>query len=134
MPQGIAADTGEELQSQIVQAMRLQWHGSGGDARIRLQPHYLGELTISLKVEQGAVIAHLAASQSDVRQWIESNESLLRHTLAQHDLRLERLVVTEDEQPGRPSEHESRREAQDDRRPPSRRRRAESDATFEVVV
>ncbi|MGE3508780.1 MAG: flagellar hook-length control protein FliK [Vicinamibacterales bacterium] len=133
MPQAMAADTGEGLPSQIVQAMRLQWHGSGGDARIRLQPHYLGELTISLKVEQGAVIAYLAASQSDVRQWIESNESLLRHTLAQHDLRLERLVVTEDE-PDRPSEHGSRREAQDDQRPPSRRRRSESDATFDVVV
>ncbi len=128
------AGGGADLESQIVQAMRVQWTGTGGDARIRLQPHYLGELTISLKVEHGAVIAHLTASAPDVRQWIEANEATLRQGLAQHDLKLERLVVADDE-PAAGSGDEpdtAGHEAQQQPRP--RRRRAETDATFEVVV
>ena len=82
---GITGGTATELQNQIVQAMRVQWNGGIGDAQIRLQPAYLGDLAISLKVENGAVTAHLAASSAEVRQWIEANESSLRQGLAAHD-------------------------------------------------
>lgn len=122
-----------DLQSQIVQAMRVQWNGTGGDARIRLQPGYLGELTISLKVEHGAVVAHLATSTPDVRQWIESNEATLRQALAQHDLKLERLVVL-DEEPTSDSDPEAAPGDREEQQPSRRRRRPAEDATFEVVV
>lgn len=121
------------LESQIVQAVKVQWGRDGGEARIRLQPHYLGELMISLRVDQGGVTAHLVASAPEVRQWIESNEAMLRQSLAQHDLTLERLVVTEEEPSAGTSEEgprhkESREQA---RRQP---RRSHREATFEVVV
>lgn len=123
----------DDLRSQIVQAVKVQWNGAHGDARIRLQPHYLGELTISLRVEQGVVSAQLSASSPEVRQWIEANEVLLRQGLAQHDLKLDRLVVVKEE-PAAPFHHEQEAEPRD--RQPSRRRARQSatDATFEVVV
>jgi flagellar hook-length control protein FliK len=130
---GLDAEAGEALRSQIIQTMRLQHQGAGGDAHIRLQPHYLGDLTISLRVEQGGVTAHLTAGQADVRQGIEANETMLRQHLAQHDLTLERLTVAEEEPatPQRDADHgEGRRETP----PKPRRRRPDTDATFEVVV
>lgn len=130
----LETDRGQNLESQIVQAMRVQASANGGDARIRLQPNYLGELTISLKVENGNVVAHLAAATPEVRQWIESNEATLRQGLALHDLKLERLVVTEDE-PATASGGESDTAEQYERRQSTPRRRPRTtDATFEVVV
>lgn len=121
------------LESQIVQAVKVQWGRDGGEARIRLQPHYLGELMISLRVEQGGVTAHLIASAPEVRQWIESNEAVLRQSLAQHDLTLERLIVTEEEPSAGTSEEDPRQP--DPRRQAKRHgRRGDRDATFEVVV
>ncbi len=126
-------DPDQGLESQIVQAMKVQWGRDGGEARIRLQPHYLGDLMISLRVEQGGVTAHLVASTPEVRQWIESNEAMLRQSLAQHDLTLERLVVTEDEPSGSTSEGDPRQKKP--REQATRQaRRADRDATFEVVV
>lgn len=136
-PPAAVSDTasGEDLRSQIVQAMRVQWHGTQGDARIRLRPEYLGELSISLRVEQGAVTAQLSASSPEVRQWIEANEALLRQGLAQHDLKLERLVITTEEpSPAPQHEQEHEREQRDHRQSKRRARRSASDATFEVVV
>lgn len=134
-PAAIVGDTATGLHSQIVQAMRVQMNGTGGDAQIRLQPHFLGDLTISLKVENGGVTAQLAASSQDVRQWIESNEQMLRQSLAQHDLRLDKLVVLEEESaPSRREDGDRQPDGhgQEQRRP---RRRPEADsATFEVVV
>lgn len=124
---------GEDLRDQIVQGLKVQWHGTHGDARIRLQPQYLGELTVSLRIEQGAVSAELAASSPEVRQWIEANEALLRQGLAQQDLRLERLVVAKDDPPAS-QKREQEAEPRDRQEPKRRSRRSPSDATFEVVV
>jgi flagellar hook-length control protein FliK len=124
-----------DLTSQIVQAIRLQWGPDGGDVRLRLQPQYLGELTVSLKVEHGSVTAHLETSSPEVRKWIEANEGMLRHGLAAHELRLDRLVVTEQE--STPSSADSREHGESEGRPAPRRRRRHDDedgTTFEVVV
>lgn len=124
-----------ELATQIVQAIRLQWGSDGGDVRLRLQPQYLGELTVSLKVDQGSVTAHLEASTPEVRKWIETNEALLRQGLATHDLRLDRLVVTE--QDAAPSSADAGDQNENGDRPTPQRRRPrphDEDATFEVVV
>ncbi len=131
----LAPEVQLQLSSQIVQAIRLQWGSDGGDVHLRLQPQYLGELTISLKVDHGAVTAHLEASTPEVRWWIESNDGLLRHSLAAHDLRLDRLVVTEQERSASTPDSDARQDTE--HRPPPRRRQAsdpDADTTFEIVV
>lgn len=129
----ISGEVASELHGQIVQGMRMQVTANGGDAQIRLRPEYLGDLAISLKIENGAVTARLAASSAEVRQWIEANEPLLRQSLAQQDLRLEKLVVAEEEPTSSNHEQEPAHE-QAGHQPRPRRRRPENEATFEVVV
>lgn len=123
-----------DLSAQIVSAIRVQWQGAAGDARIRLQPGYLGELSVALRVEQGAVVARLSASSPEVRQWIEAHEGLLRQSLAQHDLTLERLVVEAEETERSRDDHDQSAHQQSEQQSARRRARRSTDATFEVVV
>jgi flagellar hook-length control protein FliK len=129
-----------EVAPQIVQAIKLQWSGGVGDARITLKPEYLGEITIAIRVEGGGVTASLESDRPAVREWLLGHESLLRQGLANQGLQLERLVIVSE--PARP---ESERDGQqphhrpsEDQRSPdqeqSSRRRQPDEPTFEVVV
>jgi flagellar hook-length control protein FliK len=126
-----------DLPRQIVQAMRLQWKDGIGDARIRLLPEYLGELSIAIRVEHGAVMAALEASTPAVRQWIESHEPMLRQSLAEQGLHLDRLMVSDEPEqtssnPSRERRREKGEEPQQHAQP--RRRAPAEDTTFEVIV
>jgi flagellar hook-length control protein FliK len=90
---GASGPIPDETMTQIVQQVRLQWRDGIGDARIMLDPDYLGGVNISLRVEAGAVTATVNADSAAVRTWIESNEGMLRQGLAEHGLTLERLVI-----------------------------------------
>ena len=133
---GLDASAEAALPVQIVQSMKLQWASGAGDATIRLKPEYLGDLTVSIRVEQGQVTASLQASTPEVREWIQGHESMLRQGLADQGLNLDRLVVSDDA--SNPS-HD--REAPDghaqgrgQQQAPPRQRRQTDDATFELLV
>lgn len=124
-----------DLPNQIVQAIRLQWTQGIGDARITLQPEYLGELSIAIRVEHGAVTAALESSIPAVREWIESHQPMLRQALAAQGLELARLTTTEPQaapDQKREGQPESRRQ---DEEPRQQRRRTRSDApAFELIA
>jgi len=124
-----------DLPTQIVQAIRLQWAGGVGDARITLQPEYLGELSIAIRVEHGAVTAALESSVPAVRQWIDAHQPMLRQALAAQGLELERLVTTETQAAPdrkRQEQPEPRQQHEDDKQ---QRRRTKSDApAFELIA
>ncbi|MFA5907808.1 MAG: flagellar hook-length control protein FliK [Vicinamibacterales bacterium] len=131
-----------ELPRQIVHSIRLQAMAGGGEAHVRLRPEYLGELTVAVKVERGAVTATLHAETPAVRQWIEANEASLRQGLAEHGLHLDKLTIL-DEAPQPESAPQDRRERgreeqarqeQSRRQAPRRPRPEAGTATFEVVV
>ena len=124
-----------DLPRQIVSAMQLQWKDGIGDARIRLLPDYLGELSIAIHVEHGSVMAALEASTPAVRQWLESHEPMLRQALAEQGLHLDRLIVSDEPQEALP-QRERRRERGEEQPPKSqsRHRQADEDKTFEVIV
>jgi len=126
-------DADGTLETQIVRALRVQWGRQGGEATIQLKPEYLGNLTVSLRVDQGVVTAQLVAASAEVRQWIEANEPLLRQGLSQQQLDLDRLIVLDEEAEAAPGDARNPdREPRDEpRRPRSRR---DPDATFEVLV
>lgn len=84
-----------ELPEQIVQSLRLQATAGGGEARVQLRPEYLGELTIRVVVEGGAVTARLEAEVPAVREWIERHEVSLRQALGEHGLTLDELSVSD---------------------------------------
>jgi Flagellar hook-length control protein FliK len=132
-PRGLAVTDAEgSLDTQIVQALKMVWQGDGGEARIRLRPEHLGDLTIALRVEGGAVSAHLVASAPEVRQWIEANEAVLRQSLQQHHLELERLVVTDGDAHADTTPH--REHSGEPRERPKRQSGHRGQPTFEVVV
>ena len=127
----------ESTAAQIVQTLRLVATGDGGEARITLDPNQFGQLSVSVRVEHGQVVARVEADQPVVREWLQSNQNQLRHQLAGQQLALDRLEVRE------PSESESsareRREHANggDRQDGQRQRRQRRDGTgarFEVVA
>jgi len=139
VPAAMARDIDTHVPAQIVQSIRLQAINGGGEAIIRLNPDYLGEVVVAVKVEQGSVIAALQAETPAVRQWAERNESVLRQALAEQGLQLDRLTVADkgsETETEREGGHESREDARekDSQQQPRRRRPQSDEATFEVTV
>lgn len=126
----------DDVQTQIVKSMRLQWSGGAGEARVTLKPEYLGEVVATIKVEQGVVTATLQADTPEVRRLLETQTASLREALVEHGLKLDRVVISEPETPsGQPGDRRPR--GRQPQPPPSRQRRRPRDddggATFELT-
>jgi flagellar hook-length control protein FliK len=122
-----AASPPPETLSQLVHALRMQVREGGGDAVLQLNPQQFGNLSISLRVHDGAVTATIAADVPAVGEWLESQEALLRQGLEEIGLRLEELIVERD-----PEERRERQEAPPERR--GRQKRTAEASTFEITV
>jgi flagellar hook-length control protein FliK len=118
---------------QLVQTMRMQFRDGIGDAIVRLRPEHLGEVSISLRVDQQSVSATVHAEQATVRQWLESQESSLRNGLAEQGLHLEKFVVRKDpeQEQQQQADHE---EAQRRNRQARRQRQGQAEPRFEITV
>jgi flagellar hook-length control protein FliK len=118
---------------QLVQTMRMQFRDGIGDAVVRLRPEHLGEVSISLRVEQGSVSATVQAEVAAVRHWLETHEGTLRSNLAEQGLHLEKFVVRED---GAQQQHGDGQDPQRKRqsRRQARLRQGEAEPQFEVTV
>ncbi len=119
---------------QIVQSLRLALTRDGGEARITLNPREFGDLTVTVKVEQGAVVARMHADTPAVREWLQQNQDTLRTRLADQELRLDRLDVAaaQESSESRQDADARRRDPHADERP--RPRRPSQSTTFEVVA
>jgi flagellar hook-length control protein FliK len=130
-PSGIPNEPG--VRSSIVHAIRMQLKDGSGTALIKLDPAFLGTVTVSLHVEAGAVTATLHADDPQVRSWMAAAEPTLRQGLAEQGLTLDRLEVVDER-----GEARSDADARGRRRQPTPwqyvpPRRAQP-GTFEVVV
>jgi flagellar hook-length control protein FliK len=125
-----------QLMATLVKSMRLQHQSGGGTAVIKLDPEFLGGVTVSLQLTRGAVTASLQAERADVRAWLEANEGTLRDALKQQGLSLDRLVVSDDrlERQRETSSDGRRRESQPAPARKPRRQGSGEAVTFEVVV
>jgi flagellar hook-length control protein FliK len=121
-----AADTADRL----VQSMRVQFQRGGGDAIVHLRPEHLGPVTVTLRVEDGAVTARIHADNPVVAEWLQANEQTLREGLRSNGLHLDRLHVERD---GQAPDQRGRREALDQRQS-QRRREPTPHSTFEVTA
>jgi hypothetical protein len=121
---------GQDVVPQIIKGIRMQWRQGGGEARVRLDPAHLGEVSVMLKVQNGVVVALVRAENAIVQGWIDSRQQELRAALGEQGLRLEEFEVAVD-----PDGRKAREEA-----PPAaprpRRRRSDDEAPprFEVSV
>jgi flagellar hook-length control protein FliK len=117
----------EAFEQQIVQAIRLQWQSGLGEATIKLQPPELGSMTVSLKVEGGAVSADVRVETTTAQQWIAGHELDLRSGLERHGLTLERMTVSQDAQQLRQFQQQQQQQQQQRYAAPSPRRRRQVD-------
>jgi flagellar hook-length control protein FliK len=128
----------EETANQIVQSIRFQIIRGGGEATIRLEPKHFGELSITVRVEQGQVNARLQAESPVVREYLQNHQGLLRESLADQQLTLGKFDIAEPPAESRDGERRSAEERafQGDRQ--SQRRRQQSPNTpfepFDVVA
>ncbi|HVC21261.1 MAG TPA: flagellar hook-length control protein FliK [Vicinamibacterales bacterium] len=65
-----------------------------GEATVTLNPEYLGAVTVSLRVQQGVVMAHLQADTPQVRSWMEAHTQELQSALQGQGLHLGQLAIT----------------------------------------
>jgi flagellar hook-length control protein FliK len=124
-----------QTSTQIVQAIRLQVLREAGEAHIKLDPRQFGDMTVRIRVEQGQVTARVEADTPVVREWLQSNQHVLRQSLAGQHLAHDRLDVHE---PPASSGHGRRDDGSERERSPDeqrqRRRRPETGDRFEVVA
>jgi flagellar hook-length control protein FliK len=112
----------------LVQSLRMQFLRGGGDAIVQLRPEHLGQVTVSLRVEQGSVAARITAADPVVAEWLQAHQGSLRDGLQANGLTLERLSIDRD---GRSPDRRERRQ------PPPRQRfrqAAETQSTFELTI
>ena len=106
----------------------MQFLRGGGDAIVQLRPEHLGQVTVSLRVEQGNVAARITAADPVVAEWLEAHQDSLRDGLQANGLTLDRLSIDRD---GRSPDRRERRQ------PPPRQRfrqAAETQSTFELTI
>lgn len=131
--EALTAAVESQMSDQIVQSLKMQFDQGGGEAKIELNPTYLGRVQVSVRVSQGTVSASVQADTPVVREWIASNRAELTHTLSQQGLKLDKLEVAET-----PKEEQARDNGRDQRqsqREPTRPRRddrGQSVDTFEI--
>ena len=125
----------EEQAAQIVRSMRLQWRGANGEATLRLQPDHLGQVFVSVRVEQGTVSATVRAETPAAQQWIQQHQQQLRDALDAQGLRVAQFHVTSnpDDRPRRDHEQDQNQDASGRRGPRARARRNDAgDRRFEI--
>lgn len=117
-----------DVQAQVVKAIQLQWRGGVGEARVQLEPEHLGSITVSLRVEQGGVVASVRVASAATLDMIQLRQQDLRSALEAQGLQLDELQISldPDDRRERPAQRQP-----ESAPPPRRRDRA---ARFEIVV
>lgn len=125
-----------QVMASIVKSMHLQYQNGVGTAVVKLDPEFLGGVTVSLQLSRGgAISASLQADRADVRAWLEANQHTLREALGQQGLSLDRLVVSDQESAPRDATADGRRKPPQKQAPRSSRKAPSNESvTFEVVV
>jgi flagellar hook-length control protein FliK len=126
----------ESAAPQIIQAIKLSWSRSGGEAHIRLDPRQFGDLSVSIRLDGGQVVARLQADAPAVREWLQTNQRTLQDGLAEHQLKLTRFEVVAPGEDAKDPSGKDTREPHDDAqgRPARRPKRHEHGERFEVVA
>ena len=107
-------EVAEQVMQQVVSSLKMQWKDGVGEAKLHLRPDALGSVSVSLRVEAGAVTAVVRAEISQVQEWVLQHQQTLRQQMEAAGLHLDELVVSPDDQ---------RQQAREDSSPEPHRRR-----------
>lgn len=81
------------ITSQIVEQARMINRVNNSEMVVKLKPEHLGELTLKVSVENGAVSASFHSNNSEVRTVIEASLTQLRQELSNQGLKVENVGV-----------------------------------------
>lgn len=89
------ADEAQEAANvkEVVNQARLMIKKGGGEMKVHLSPHGLGEVTMKVNVENGKVNVEMLTDSSDAKRILEKGISELKATLASHKLNVENIKV-----------------------------------------
>jgi len=121
-----------ELPTQLIHAIRVQFDQGSGEARIRLNPGFLGGVTVGVQIDGSSVTASLQAASAEVREWMRTNESMLRQALADQGLQLDRLVIVAEDAPTSTEDEAAGPRDEREQQAPRRQRRTADQGTFEL--
>ncbi len=125
----------DQVVEQIVASLKMQWKDGVGEAKLHLRPDALGAVTVTLRVEHGAVTAVVRAESAQVQEWVLQHQQSLRQQMEAAGLRLEELVVSPDDQREPKQDEDASPESQRRRpRTPDGRRSGTAMPAFESLV
>ena len=124
---------GEQVMSQLVSSLKMQWKDGIGEATMQLRPDALGAVTVSLRVDHGAVTAVVRAESAQVQEWVLQHQQSLRQHMEAAGLRLDDLSVNPDDR-GQRQQREDASQQQHRRRPPLRHDDSFERSTFELLA
>lgn len=133
VPARLTPELGTQVTNQIVQSLRTQVRGGIGEAVLRLKPEFLGEVTITIRLDRGQVDASVKAALPAVREWIEAQEPAVRQSLGEQGLSLTRLRVEPDGERAFSDDGRQEEPASNGRHGRPRQRRQTSEQ-FELLV
>jgi flagellar hook-length control protein FliK len=119
-------EVADQVIQQVVSSLKMQWKDGVGEARLHLRPDALGSVSVSLRVEGGAVTAVVRAENPQVQEWVLQHQQTLRQQMEAAGLHLDEFVVSPDDQ---------RQQSREDSSPDPQRRRprpARSDDSTEA--
>jgi flagellar hook-length control protein FliK len=89
----LADELSRSMLDQVVKHVALQVRGGRSEMRIRLDPPSLGEMQVTVRVDEGRVQAQIDVSQPAVRVALETNLPQLRQILADRGIEVHRIDV-----------------------------------------
>lgn len=89
---GVSQDP-HNIAGQIVEQARMINRVNNSEMVVKLKPEHLGELTLKVTVENGAVSASFHSNNSEVRTVIEASLTQLRQELSNQGLKVENVGV-----------------------------------------
>lgn len=78
----------------LVKSGQLLLSAGTADMRIRLRPEHLGDLRLRIMMEEGILSATFTAQSQQVKEILESHLSLLKQSLKDQGIHVEKFVVT----------------------------------------
>lgn len=104
-PQGAdPSKTAAAFRTQIAQGLSAALRQGRGEVTLRLTPKALGELRVSLTVQNGSVDAHVKPATTEAHRLLEQGVESLRHALEARGLKVGRIEI---DQPPAPKNESS---------------------------
>jgi flagellar hook-length control protein FliK len=90
---GLPPDLSRRVMDQVVRQLSLQVEGTSSEMRLRLDPPTLGEVTLTVRMEDGRMQAQIDVAHASVKTALEAQMPQLRQSLAGTGIEVQRIEV-----------------------------------------